>query len=386
MINGEKLKEILQANSKNKISYFNEYATREESAVRLHPEGDDYMRSPFAIDRDRILYSGAYRRYQGKTQVFSFTNMFDEEMTNRSLHTTYVSQIARTIGQNLGLNAELIEAIALGHDLGHTPFGHDGEVALSACCQKYGIGHFHHNIQSLNVVDYITKRGGGMNLTFQVRDGIISHDGEVHNTRLIPDWNKTESDIKKYIEKRKKGEKYSWMPATMEGCVVRISDTIAYIGQDIEDAIRYKILDPDEIPQECTDYLGKTNGEIINTLVQSVILNSYGKDYIAFDKETSFQLLNLKKFNYQRIYTNQQVKNAKIVINKSMSLMFDQYMEDLEHERTNSKIYYQFLNHKNKEYIDNFNNAEKVRDFISTMTDRYFNEEVKHYLLPGRYL
>ena len=244
----------------------------------------------------------------------------------------------------------------------------------------------HHNIQSLNVVDYITKRGKGMNLTFQVRDGIISHDGEVHNTRLIPDWNKTEAEIKKYIEKKKNGEKYSWMPATMEGCVVRISDTIAYIGQDIEDAIRYKILDPNEIPKECTDYLGKTNGEIINTLVQSVILNSYGKDYIAFDEKTSSQLLNLKKFNYQRIYTNQHVKNAKIVINKSMSLMFDQYMEDLEQERTDSKIYYQFLNHKNREYIEKFNNAEKVRDFISTMTDRYFNEEVKHYLLPGRYL
>ncbi len=386
MINNEKLKAILQANRKNKTSHFSEYATREESAIRTYQEGDDYMRSPFAIDRDRILYSGAYRRYQGKTQVFSFTNMFDEEMTNRSLHTTYVSQIARTIGQNLGLNTELIEAIALGHDLGHTPFGHDGEVALSACCQKYGIGHFHHNIQSLNVVDYITKRGKGMNLTFQVRDGIISHDGEVHNTRLIPDWNKTEAEIKKYIEKKKNGEKYSWMPATMEGCVVRISDTIAYIGQDIEDAIRYKILDPNEIPKECTDYLGKTNGEIINTLVQSVILNSYGKDYIAFDEKTSSQLLNLKKFNYQRIYTNQHVKNAKIVINKSMSLMFDQYMEDLEQERTDSKIYYQFLNHKNREYIEKFNNAEKVRDFISTMTDRYFNEEVKHYLLPGRYL
>lgn len=386
MINSEKLKVILQKKRQDQVSHLNEYAAREEQAHRMKAEGDDYMRSPFAIDRDRILYSGAYRRYQGKTQVFSFTNMFDEEMTNRSLHTTYVSQIARTIGANLGLNTELIEAIALGHDLGHTPFGHDGEVALSACCQKYGIGHFHHNIQSLNVVDYITKRGGGMNLTFQVRDGIISHDGEVHNARLIPDWDKTEAEIKEYIKTKKKGEKATWMPATMEGCVVRISDTIAYIGQDIEDAIRYKILDPQDLPIESTNYLGKTNGAIINSLVQSVILNSYGQNYVAFDEETSQQLLNLKKFNYQRIYTNQHVKNTKVIINKSMSLMFDQYMEDLLEKRLNSKIFPQFLNHKNSKYIDKFSDAEKVRDFISTMTDRYFNEEVKHYLLPGRYM
>ncbi|MFO7895440.1 MAG: HD domain-containing protein [Candidatus Cloacimonadales bacterium] len=386
MINRDKLKEILQKNRQEQVAHLSQYAAKEEQAYRQTDETDDFMRSPFAIDRDRILYSGAYRRYQGKTQVFSFTNMFDEEMTNRSLHTTYVSQIARTIGRNLGLNQELIEAIALGHDLGHTPFGHDGEVALSACCQKNGIGHFHHNIQSLNVVDYITKRGGGMNLTFQVRDGIISHDGEVHNTKLTPDWDKTETEIKAYIAAKKKGEKLSWMPATMEGCVVRISDTIAYIGQDIEDAIRYKILDPEEIPHECTDYLGKSNGQIIDTLVQSVILNSYGQDYVAFDPETSQQLLKLKKFNYQRIYTNQHVKNAKVIINKSMNLMFEQYLEDLAQKRAESKIFLQFLNHKNQHYISDFNDAEKVRDFISTMTDRYFNEEVKHYLLPGRYL
>lgn len=386
MLKNEKLKEIYQLNREIQTKNFCAYAANDGDAKRDKPEDIDYLRSAYAIDRDRILYSGAYRRYQGKTQVFSFTNMFDEEMTNRSLHTTYVSQIARTIGKNLGLNQELIEAIALGHDLGHTPFGHDGEIALSACCQKYDIGHFHHNIESLNVVDYITKRGKGMNLTFQVRDGIISHDGEVHNTQLKPDWNKTEDDINDYISKRKMGKKALWMPATMEGCVVRISDTIAYIGQDIEDAIRYKILDASEIPKECSDYLGNTNGQIIDTLVKSVILNSYQKDYIAFDEETSKQLLNLKKFNYQRIYTNEAVKNAKIIINKSMSILFDQYLEDLEHKRANSKIFVHFLNHKNEKYINNFCDAEKVRDFIATMTDRYFNEEVKHYLLPGNHI
>jgi len=143
------------------------------------------------------------------------------------------------------LNLELIEAIALGHDLGHTPFGHDGEQALNTCCLAHDLGYFHHNIQSLRIVDSISRKGRGLNLTFQVRDGIISHDGEVHNTVLKPDRAKTEADIEEYIQKKKQGEKVEWMPATMEGCVVRISDTIAYIGQDIEDAIRLNILKRD---------------------------------------------------------------------------------------------------------------------------------------------
>ncbi|HPH94089.1 MAG TPA: HD domain-containing protein, partial [Candidatus Cloacimonas sp.] len=154
-------------------------------------------------------------------------------------HIAYVSQIARTIGKYLKLNTELIEAIALGHDLGHCPFGHDGENTLSLCCMKYGIGEFHHNIESLHIVDHISRKGKGLNLTFQVRDGIISHDGEVHNTRLIPQTNKTEEDIQNYISAKKAGQDIQFMPATLEGCVVRITDTIAYIGQDIEDAIRF---------------------------------------------------------------------------------------------------------------------------------------------------
>lgn len=161
--------------------HYSEFACKNKDAFRLKPDDNCFIRTEFAIDRDRILHSGAYRRYQGKTQVFSFTNMFDEETSNRSLHTTYVSQISRTIASMLGLNLELVESIALGHDLGHPPFGHDGEVALSKICKNASIGEFHHNIQSLNVVDYISKAGKGLNLTFQVRDGIISHDGEVQN-------------------------------------------------------------------------------------------------------------------------------------------------------------------------------------------------------------
>ncbi len=359
-------------------------AFRDANAWRSNPEEKDLMRSQFAVDRDRILYSGAYRRYHGKTQVFSFTNMIDEEMTNRNLHIAYVSQISRTIGKYLGLNTELIEAIALGHDLGHCPFGHDGEKALSECCAANGIGHFHHNIESLHIVDYISRKGKGLNLTFQVRDGIISHDGEVHNTQLKPQTDKTETDINAYIAAKKTGQNSQWMPATLEGCVVRITDTIAYIGQDIEDAIRFNILTRDELPAEQVAYLGNTNSQIIETLIKSVIINSYDQDWIAFDQETSQQLLELKRFNYRRIYTDENVKKSNSIIYRTMHIMFDKYLEDIREGNKDSKIFKHFLDHKRPEYLERFSPAEQVRDFIATMTDRYFNEEIKDFMLPWR--
>ena len=380
-----KLKKIYEKNIEHASNYYSPFACKNEDAFRLKKENTCYMRAPFAVDRDRILHSGAYRRYQGKTQVFSFTNMFDEETSNRSLHTTYVSQISRTIGKMLMMNLELVEAIALGHDLGHSPFGHDGEIALSNSCVKHGIGEFHHNIQSLLIVDYISHEGNGLNLTFQVRDGIISHDGEVHHTELKPDLKKTEEDIKIYIEMKKSGKKADWMPATLEGCIVRISDTIAYIGQDIEDAIRLNILEREEIPKDCAEYLGNTNSQIIDTLVKSVILNSFEKDFVAFDDETSHYLLKLKKFNYSRIYTDGNVKKARTIIDKSMEILFEQYMQDIEKKNDNSKIFTQFLNRKSEKYMNTFSIAEKARDFIATMTDRYYNEEIKTYLLPGSF-
>ncbi len=377
-------KEIFKEITENTFENLSPFAFKDTDAFRANTEPKEHIRTNFALDRDRILYSGAYRRYHGKTQVFSFTNLIDEEMTNRNLHTTYVSQISRTIGKALRLNLELIEAIALGHDLGHCPFGHDGERALSRVCKAHGIGSFHHNIESLQIVDHIAKKGKGMNLTFQVRDGIISHDGEVHNTVLRPHRDKTEAEIKDYIDKKTKGLNASWMPATMEACVVRISDTIAYIGQDIEDAVRFKILKTEQLPQDCTDFLGNSNSQIIDTLVKSVIVNSYQNEYIAFDEETSHYLLKLKNFNYKYIYTDENVKHSNQIINRSMDILYEKYLNDLNNNNTQSKIFLHFLNHKNDLYSKNFSFEEKVRDFIATMTDRYYNEEIKDYLLPWK--
>lgn len=380
----DKLSEIRKALDE-RAKTLSEHASLGSDARRIHNEEPDEFRTPYAVDRDRILYSGAYRRYHGKTQVFSFTNLIDEEMTNRNLHTTYVSQISRTIGKVLGLNLELIEAIALGHDLGHCPFGHDGERALSKISAANGIGRFHHNIESLHIVDNISHKGDGLNLTFQVRDGIISHDGEVHNTILIPQLDKTEADIKAYIEGKTNNVPVRWMPATMEGCVVRIADTIAYIGQDIEDAIRCNILTRDQLPKDVTAYLGNKNSRIINTLVESVVINSFEQDYISFDEETSGYLLKLKQFNYKYIYTDPNVKQANEMIERTMNILFDKYLEDLNKGNIESKIYQHFLNHKSDSYISRFNDTEKVRDFIATMTDRYFNQEIKDYLVPWKY-
>jgi len=360
-------------------------AYRDADAQRSKDENEDEMRTRFAVDRDRILYSGDYRRYTGKTQVVSFTNLLDEEMTNSNLHIAYVSQISRTIGKYLGLNTELIEAIALGHDLGHAPFGHDGEKALSNACVDHGIGHFHHNIESLHIVDYISRKGRGLNLSFPVRDGIISHDGEVHNTVLKPEQEKDEARLQAYIMEKKAGRDFKWMPGTLEGCVVRITDTIAYIGQDIEDAIRYNILKREELPKEVTDHLGNTNSQIIDILIKSVIVNSYDQDWIAFDDESSHYLLELKKFNYKHIYTDENVKKSNRIIYRTMDMLFEMYMEDIRLGRKESKVFKHFLDHKVAAYREGFSPAEQVRDFIATMTDRYYNEEIKDHFLPWKW-
>ena len=381
----DKLNKIFSEIKKQSECSLSRRAYRDDDAQRMKPEQEDDMRTRFAVDRDRILYSGAYRRYHGKTQVFSFTNLIDEEMTNRNLHIAYVSQISRTIGKYLGLNTELIEAIALGHDLGHPPFGHDGEVALSKACVAHGIGHFHHNIESLHIVDHISRKGKGLNLTFPVRDGIISHDGEVHNTVLKPEPLKDEKRIQEYIGEKKAGKNFSWMPGTLEGCVVRITDTIAYIGQDIEDAIRYNLLKREDLPREVTEKLGNTNSQIIETLIKSVIVNSYDQDWIAFDDETSYYLLELKKFNYKHIYTDDNVKQSNAIIHRTMGMMFEKYLEDIKNGNRTSKVFKHFLDFKVPEYREGFSAAEQVRDFIATMTDRYYNEEIKDYLLPWKW-
>lgn len=357
------------------------FATKSGQAVRLLEEPPD-PRSPFALDRDRILYSGAFRRYSGKTQVIYFASQLDEMLTSRIIHTLSVAQVSRTIGKFLGLNQELIEAIALSHDLGHSPFGHDGEKFLSKICEANGIGQYHHHIQSLHIVDHVAKKGKGLNLTLQVRDGILSHDGEVHNQRLSPIPDKSEQDLQEYIRKRKNGIYVDMMPMTLEGCVMRISDTIAYIGQDIEDAIRIGLIKREDIPAKLRKKLGSTNGEIIDTLVKDVVFNSYEKPYVCFSAEISEALYQLKQFNYEHIYLSKKLKRDHEKIERGFQVLFDIFLQDVKTHNKSSRIYRHFLATKDEHYLNITNEAEKVRDFIAGMTDRYFVEALEDLMIP----
>jgi dGTPase len=302
------INEIAQTIDSREEKLLSEYAVKNSQAHRRFAEKDVHYRPPFALDRDRIFYSGAFRRYTGKTQVIYFVSLLDEELSSRSIHTLSVAQIAKTIGRLLSLNTDLIEAIALGHDLGHPPFGHDGEQFLSKISVSKGIGQFHHNLQSLRVVDVIAKKGNGLNLTFQTRDGILSHNGEVNDQGLEPDCNKKEQDLIDFIEAMMRGEEADMQPATLEGCIVRLTDTIAYIGQDIDDAIRIGLIKRSELPVEATRVLGDSNGKIIETLVNDVVRTSYNKNFISFSSKIYNSLYLLKQYNYQAIYKSPKLK------------------------------------------------------------------------------
>jgi len=371
----------------NEVSEINrkslsKYATVDGNAVRRFEEENDRFRPPFALDRDRIIYSGAFRRYTGKTQVVYFASMLDEQLSSRIIHTLSVAQVSRTIGRLLRLNENLIEAIALGHDLGHPPFGHDGEKYLSKVSQEFGLSEFHHNVQSLRIVDSIAKKGIGLNLTFQVREGLLSHDGEVHNQKLIPEPDKDESDLQEYISDKEAGKKSAIMPMTMEGCVVRITDTIAYIGQDIEDAIRLGLIQRQQLPEESVSILGNDNGQIIETLVKDVVENSYDQNYVCFSSEVSDALLGLKKFNYKYIYRSEKLKINHDRIARGFRVLFSIFIDDLKDENLSSPIYTDFLNGKSEKYLSMTSSACKVRDYISGMTDRYFTSVLQRLTVP----
>lgn len=373
-------REIRKSVEEKYDSLLSEFACKNSAAIRIGEDADE-IRPPFSIDRDRIMYSGAYKRLAGKTQVIYFSSLLDEQITNRIVHIQYVAQVARTIGKALSLNQDLIEAAALGHDLGHTPFGHDGEKYLDKLCRDNGIGGFSHNVHSLYIVEKMSYKGKGMNLTLQTRDAIVSHNGEIDEDRLAPDPNKTESDVLKYLD-RKFIPDPSDVPMTLEGCVIRMSDTIAYIGTDIEDAIHLGLLSRSDIPQNVSNILGKNNSSIIDTLVKDIIVNSWNKNHLEFSKKTADALRELKQFNYKAIYLNDKLKPERRKIEKGFNILFESFSEDIETGNMNSDIYRHFLGQKNEEYISGTKNAEKVRDFIASMTDRYFKYQLEKITIP----
>ncbi len=357
-------------------------ATLDSSAVRRRREEqlETGYRQPYSVDTDRILHSLAYTRYIDKTQVFYLIE--NDHITHRVLHVQLVSKIARTIGRFLRLNEDLIEAISLGHDIGHIPFGHDGEKILTRLCQAHGIGSFHHNLQSVQFLDRVEKKGKGWNLCLQTLDGILCHDGEIHNQQLAPNTGKTFSDLDDEISAKKKDPNVELTPMTMEGCVVRMTDTISYIGRDIEDAIRLGLIERSDLPDTCVRMLGNTNGTIVYNLVSDVIKNSYQQPFVSFSTGVSDALRQLKEFNLQRIYMNPKIKQHLGMIERLFEILFEQYLEDLRNENGASAVFTQYLKDMSPDYIEQNRPEEIVRDFIAGMTDQYFLRQCPEELRP----
>lgn len=350
------------------------YACPDSKAIRLNDEVPDF-RTPFFRDIDRIIYSLSFTRYLDKTQVFS--NNENTNISKRIIHVQLVSKIARTIGRALNLNEDLIEAAALGHDLGHTPIGHVGESILNKISLENKEGYFNHNIQSVRTLMNIENKGLGRNITVQVLDAIMCHNGEVALGKYEPRCKTKEEFLKEYNDSYKDKNVISKMhPMTLEGCVVRISDLIGYLGRDIEDAIRVGIITKKDIPSSIVNNLGDNNRDIVNNIVMDIIDNSYNKNYIKLSEKIYNSIIELKKFNYENIYlkanTNKDLEKYELMFRT----MFNSYIKDLESKNSMSPIYNVYLNYKCDEYKNN-TNARIAIDFIAGMTDDYFNLEYK---------
>lgn len=378
-----------------KNGYVNPLATKDEDIVRRFPTHDraNLWRPAFVRDIEKIMYLPLYNRYADKTQVFSFYE--NDDITRRAQHIQMVSRIARNIGSVLGLNLDLIEAISLGHDLGHTPFGHAGERCLEKELSSHTGGkyHFMHNIQSARVLDHMFLR----NVSVQVLDGIICHNGEAELPVYVPtpglsfasfdrNMNACLGDLK---------ENKRLCAGTLEGCVMRISDIIAYVGKDRDDARLTGILSGGEAFSE-TPEIGSDTSQMINNLIVDVIENSYGKDSICLSEGAFGALSRAKKDNYELIYKDPKVDCMfRNTIGPMFTSLYEKLLSDLEHHQENSVIYTHHLAYLSeqttyyrtyqKERFEEYLASDPnliVMDYIASMTDDYFLELYKH-LFPS---
>jgi len=347
------------------------YATKSSDGVRLKEFKED-IRPNYFRDIDKIIYSHCYSRYIDKTQVFSFKN--NDHITKRIIHVQLVSKIARTIGRALNLNEDLIEAISLGHDVGHVPFGHVGESILNEISLKYLDEPFKHNVQSVRNLMVLENNGKGINLCVQVLDGILCHNGEKLQKIYNYKHKTTEEFIKEYNKCYTK-EKFDLVPMTLEGCVVRLSDVIGYLGRDIEDAITLGIIDKEDIPINIRKKLGENNSSIISLIINDIIINSINKPYIKLSDEYYNLMNELLDFNYKNIYAKAYTNDEKNKIKEMFNDIYKSYLTDLETNNINSSICKVFLNEMNEEYKNNTSNERIVIDYISGMTDDFFVNE-----------
>ena len=327
------IRENLERMEEISLSPFATLSVNSRGRDREEPQCD--IRPVFQRDRDRILHCKSFRRLKHKTQVFLSPK--GDHYRTRLTHTLEVSQNARTIAKALRLNEDLVEAIALGHDLGHTPFGHAGERILNELCDE----GYRHNEQSVRIVEKLEKDGKGLNLTWEVRDGILNHQT-------------------------------SMMPHTLEGKIVRLSDKIAYINHDIDDAIRAKVMSEEDIPLEIRKVLGMTTKERLNTLIHNIIMNSMGKNDIVMSEEIGGAMQDLRKFMFQKVYTNPAAKGEEAKAERLLCELYAHYMGHIEilpeqYQRMHSEG-------EKKERV--------VCDYISGMTDQYAVAKYREFFLP----
>jgi len=364
-------REIMLQNEKN----LSDYATKDKDAIRLEPIDEDFRPNYFR-DIDRIIHSLSYTRYTDKTQVF--THWHNDNVSRRIIHVQLVSKIARTIGRALSLNEDLIEAIALGHDIGHVPFGHPGEAILDEISMKYDGTHFAHNVESVRELMNLENDGRGTNITIQVLDGILCHNGEFALGEYTPK-KKTKEDFINDYETCYKDPNHNknLKPMTLEGCVVRISDMIAYLGRDIEDAIRLGVLEKDALPKSITSVLGSTNREIVNTIILDIINNSINKPSIKLSEPIFKAIVELKKFNYENIYYKANSKENLAYYKEMMTSLFLYYRDNIDNpENSINKIY---LDTMCDSYKQTTSTNRKVIDYIAGMTDEFIIKEYEKY-------
>ena len=314
--------------------YLWDRASRSYPALRREPEPDSPIRTPFQRDRDRVVHSKAFRRLKHKTQVFIAPE--GDHYRTRLTHTLETCGIARTVARALGLNEDLTEAIGLGHDLGHPPFGHIGEEALDQALREGAGRSFRHNRQSLRVVDVLERDGRGLNLTEAVRDGILNHTG-------------------------------SEAPGTLEGRLVRLVDRVAYINHDIDDALRARIIVPDDLPVAEIELLGPTGGSRIDRLATDIVERSRAAGDIAQSEEVGGAMLRLRKFMFERVYLGAEARSEHERVHRTLRGLFDHYTEHPEEV---------------PESAAGADEIQRITDYIAGMTDRFCIATFKRLALP----
>lgn len=363
------------------------HRTPDEAVIRREPNPHDaatLARPAFARDIEKILNVPAYNRYAGKTQVFSFVE--DDDICRRGLHVQLVGRIARGIGELLGLNGNLIESIALGHDVGHTPFGHAGERYLSKALHARTGRYFNHNVHSVRVLDKLYRR----NISLQTLDGVLCHNGEFAcqtlNLGAISSFDALDSAVEACCQNE--SNIASLRPSTLEGCVVRVSDMIAYLGKDRQDALDRGVIDSLDIFE--SDYVGVANAQIINNLTVDIVNHSYGTDRISMSAEAFADIKRAKRQNYELIYNKEgMTEDAGNRLEEMFDRLFDRMLADLQAGDESSPLFRHHLAKlcaKSRTITPDTYLSEDphqvVVDYISSMTDNYFMALYEH-LFPG---